>query len=74
MKNFWTRFKAAWHMQKSFDPVLLERVAELVAHADQVDGSGEYKRHQVYARLIKEYPATPRSTLALAIEVARCGL
>jgi hypothetical protein len=32
--------------------------------------SGEYKRHEVYARLIKEFPAVPRRDLALAIELA----
>jgi len=31
--------------------------------------SGEYKRHVVYSRLIKEYPAMRHSRIALAIEI-----
>ena len=67
------QFLAAWKMRKAFDPVLLIRTKELVAQFDPVDGSGEYKRHQVYARLIKEFPTAQRRHLALAIEIALCG-
>ena len=31
---------------------------------------GEAKRHQVYARLIKAFPETPKYVLGLAIELA----
>ena len=34
------------------------------------DMSGEYKRHQVYARLIKRFPDVPRRDIGLAIELA----
>lgn len=74
MRNWWIRFKTAWRMQASFDPLLLERARALIQEIDAVDGSGEYKRHQVYARLLKQYPYHKKSRLALAIEVAKCGL
>lgn len=32
--------------------------------------SGEYKRHQVYARLLTEFPGVAKRDLALAIELA----
>lgn len=32
--------------------------------------SGEAKRHQVYSRLLKLFPSTPKATLGLAIELA----
>jgi len=32
--------------------------------------SGEHKRHQVYARLLRIYPDAPRRDVALAIELA----
>lgn len=35
--------------------------------------NGEYKRHQVYARLRKEFPNSGKPAIALAIEVARCS-
>lgn len=31
--------------------------------------SGEYKRHQIYSKLIKQFPDTPKYLLGLAIEV-----
>lgn len=41
------------------------------AHDDSMAGaSGEAKRHQVYARMIKQHPQASRSDIALAIEVA----
>ena len=36
----------------------------------QAHHSGEYRRHQVYAELIKEFPKTPHRDLSLAIEMA----
>lgn len=65
--------KAAWTMRRSFDPVLLARAVQRVKEASRLEGSGEYKRHVVYARLIKEFPTTPRRQLALAIEIALCS-
>ncbi len=33
------------------------------------DLSGEYKRHQVYARMIKDHPGVSRRAIAMAIEM-----
>ena len=52
---------------------ILPRVRELVAEQQRQDPhiqAGERKRHQVYARLIKEFPFTKWKDLALAIELA----
>lgn len=52
---------------------VLPRVRELVAEQQRLDPhiqAGERKRHQVYARLIKEFPFTMWKDLALAIELA----
>lgn len=72
MKLF-TMLRSAWKMRRSFDPVLLDRAKALVAEAAKLQGSGEYKRHIVYARLIKDFPKRPRTDLALAVEIALCG-
>ena len=37
-------------------------------------GAGENKRHRVYARLLKEFPAVRKSDVGLAIELAVRGL
>lgn len=43
----------------------------LITQWDEVSGwSGEAKRHQVYARLIKRYPDMPRHEVAFALELA----
>ena len=46
------------------------RVSELVRWGASLDGGGEYRRHQVYARLIKEFPDTPKRLIAFSIEKA----
>jgi hypothetical protein len=54
----------------------VRRAAVLCHHEDREhpeNGQGEVKRHRVYARLIKEYPDTPRRSLAFAIELAQQG-
>ena len=48
---------------------LIARAKELSAEWDRPGLSGEHKRHQVFARLIKEYPDEDRKMLALAIEL-----
>jgi hypothetical protein len=48
-------------------PFLL-RARELTATAELLDASGEYKRHTVYAQLIKEFPQVAKRVLSLAIE------
>lgn len=73
MRKFIRQFKAAWQLYGAFDPVLLERAGELVADINDHEGSGEYKRHQVYARLMKEFPSFTHRQIALAIELALCG-
>lgn len=47
---------------------LFQRAVVLVRDADKLDGSGEAKRHQVYARLIKEFPARSKRDISLSIE------
>lgn len=42
-------------------------VTEEAKHQNQ---SGEYKRHQVLAYLLKRYPESPQSDIAFAIELA----
>lgn len=44
------------------------RVIELMARENKID-SGEYKRHRVLSRLIKEFPNAKKSDLALEIEL-----
>ena len=73
MKNFIIRF-LVWLLGKLESPKdlppYLERAAVLVAAIDRVEQGGEWKRHQVYARLIKEFPQISRKDLGLAIEIA----
>ncbi len=67
--------KAALRIRQSLDPTLFARTAQLIRDAEAVaDTSGEYKRHCVYSRLIKEFPTFTRAQLALAIEVVKCSL
>lgn len=50
---------------------LLDRdAAQLVKQMAHLDVSGEYKRHQVYAALIKAFPQIRHRDLGLAIEKA----
>lgn len=52
---------------------VMPRVRELVGEQQRLDPhiqAGERKRHQVYSRLIKEFPFTKWKDLALAIELA----
>lgn len=51
------------------DEAIVSRAQALTAEWHQPDFSGEYKRHQVLARLIKDYPDVSRRTLAMAIEL-----
>lgn len=45
----------------------IEAVVNAV-HQKDPDQNGEWKRHQVYARLIKDHPEIPRYVLARGIE------
>jgi hypothetical protein len=61
----------AWLLQPGDGSVeVRRRTIELVRAQDHPTASGEYKRHQVYARLIKEFPAEKHRTLGLEIELA----
>lgn len=49
---------------------LYHAAVDLVASHDLFEISGEAKRHQVYAHLLKAFPSSPKRTIALAIEAA----
>jgi len=52
---------------------IVNRARELVHIADlrSAEGTtGEYKRHNVYSRLLKEFPEVPKRDVGLAIELA----
>lgn len=49
---------------------ILPQVKMLCSLVDKKEQSGEWKRHQVYASLIKLHPEISRRNIALAIEVA----
>ena len=53
------------------DNAVIRRAKELIAEVDPIAHvSGEYKRHVVYATLLKEYPEEPKRFIALQIELA----
>ena len=54
----------------TIEPDVFARVTELTRSADTTLQGGEAKRHAVYARLIKDFPMTPKRELGLAIEPA----
>jgi hypothetical protein len=76
---FW--ILARYHLKPLFPsriPIFDKQVATaraLIAEQEikHPDASGEYKRHMVYARLIKVYPRVRKRYLALAIETAICS-
>jgi hypothetical protein len=49
---------------------LIDRAGILCQSQERADATSEYKRHQVYAQLIKEFPTTPKRQIGLAIELA----
>lgn len=73
----WCRLLADW-----LDPIMREievlpdlsalnlRARLLTAQQELGAGSGEYKRHQVYAQLIKDFPLEKRRNISMAIEDA----
>ena len=71
MKIWLTRF-GLWVARFGYWPSteLIQRARMLCATWNRPDLSGEYKRHQVLASLIKEFSSVPHKTLALAIELA----
>lgn len=66
---YWLRRLASWLEGDSNAEFAL--VKQLVQAADLlIDVSGEYKRHIVYAQLLKEFPTQSKRYLALQIEKA----
>lgn len=70
----WLRSLAAWleggeclilYVPKD---ALYMRAVVLCAEAESYGTAGEQRRHQVYARLLKEFPTRSKRTVALAIE------
>ena len=66
------RWLADW-----LDPPVLPEMSAIEAQAlvwvrdmAAMSASGEYKRHQVYARLLKAFPDTPHRHVSQAIERA----
>lgn len=53
-----------------FEPAVLMRAQALTAYWGAHSVSGEGARHQVYARLQKEYPDLPARQVSLLIEAA----
>lgn len=53
---------------------LVLRARRLVSDQEGQPSSGESKRHQVYARLLKEFPMAAKREAALAIEQAYWGI
>ena len=49
---------------------VFDRAGQLSRDADTTLSGGEAKRHQVYAKLIKDFPIVNKRELALAIELA----
>ena len=73
--TFYQRYKTAkfcWDLAKEVDPIALTRTRVLVQEYAKHPHSGEWKRHQVYALLTKEFPHLSRKSLALTIEVCKC--
>lgn len=60
-----------WEREAPADLSELDRYAlELVRLHEPLDVSSEWKRHNVYASLIRQYPTSRRYLLAAAIERA----
>lgn len=57
-------------IEPSLDPNMRAAVERWVGKYDENRSvSNEYKRHQVYAHVLKEYPTIPHHEVALAIEL-----
>lgn len=70
----WLRAVAQWLDAETpeLDRDVVDFARDLVLRADLFSEgtSGEYKRHWVYARLLKTYPDVPKHTLGRVIEEA----
>ena len=81
MKSFigWLAKQVGWYVfeklaEKNFPHLDKEvwRARELAKREESRHGhlGGEYRRHQVYAKLIKEFPHTAKRDLGLSVELA----
>jgi hypothetical protein len=52
---------------------VLPETRKLIKLAEDTNRTGEWKRHSVYSKLIKEFPFEDKRDLALAVEVALRG-
>jgi hypothetical protein len=67
--------KPVGQLTLSAEVMELARAAQpLCAAVDKFDASGEYKRHSVYARLLKSFPNAIKRDVALAIEIGLMGV
>jgi hypothetical protein len=67
----WGLAKLGWTPEQGRVPDEVFRAAgRLVREQARREASGESKHHQVYARLIKDFPDQPHRVLGLAIELA----
>ena len=53
------------------DDILIEYAAKECADAEATfkEQSGEYKRHQVYSKLIKKFPEHSKRDISMAVEM-----
>jgi hypothetical protein len=64
--------KMCWKLAKELEPVVQARTRQLMGDLNPLPHSGEWKRHQVYSQLVKEFPQFSRKSIALTIEVTKC--
>lgn len=64
--------KLCWKLAKELDPLVQARTHELMIEVGKQAQSPEWKRHQVYAQLLKEFPNRSRKSIAFTIEVCKC--
>lgn len=64
--------KMCWTMAGNLDHEMTKRIRQLMAEVQPVANSPEWKRHEVYARALKEFPTHSRKSIALTIEVVKC--
>jgi hypothetical protein len=71
IKSFLTRL-GLWIARLGYWPsqTLIDRAAVLCQKWQKADATSEYKRHQVYAAMIKEFPQVPKRQIGLAIELS----
>jgi hypothetical protein len=68
-------YKAFW-VSEELDRIIAEANKQIVVWDTKTSPgtSGEFKRHQVLAALMKKYPKVPNRDVAIAIELAIQGM